>query len=333
VIDSVPLKVLFVTLGVLLLLLQPSSRVHAISNPDTLAIVTIRAYDGLVESGDMVFVVYYTIDYASPPTERATEAFLVRFFSGSTELQSTSPYAYVNNGYSDGVVAFYFSSSQVTDLGLVWEGSYTIKVQGSPGLFVVPPVVSSGSIVWVNRLVTMTRFKEHTIGSARDLEVTWAPLTEPDVILVQETPDGPAFTRIGDDYFTNSIPNLRVIAPDLFSSRVASPAFDDRVHDTTYSEGLQTFWDGTSFGRNFDTWANLLGMNRLLLTTLLLIAFNLFVAYISVLILQQTSFAPLTVAVIFPVGAYLGMTDMVLAALMAATSVVATVYILFLKRG
>ncbi len=330
---SAPLKAFLVSLVVLTVLLQPSLRALAIANPDSLAIVTIRAYDSLVESGDMTFVVYYVIDYASPPTERATEAFMARFFSGSTELQSTSPYAYVNAGYSDGVMAFYFSSSQVTSLGLVWEGGYTVKVQGSPGLFVLPPVVSSGSIEWVNLLVTRTRFKEHVIDAARNLEVTWAPLTEPDIILVQETPEGPAFTNGGDTYFSNSIPNLRIIAPDLFSSRVAVPSFDDRVHDTTYAQDLQTFWDGTSFGQNFDTWADLLGMNRMLLTTLLLAAFNLFVMYITYAITQQAAFAPLTVAVIFPVGAYLGMTDIVLTALMAATSVIATVYILFLKRG
>lgn len=308
-------------------------KILAISNPDLMEIVIIRAFDSVIEEDDMLFVAYYRIDYETIPTERATEAFIARFIDGTTERQATTPFAFVNQGYSDGVFSFYFSSSDVIDFGLVWEGSYTIRLQGNPSLFPVPTVVNSGSINWTSQLVTLTRFREYILDFARDLEVTWAEFTDPDIALIQETPDGTAFTDNGDTYFTNVIPNLRVIMPTLFSGRIVVPDFTERVHNTTYSQDLQNFWDGTSFGNNFQAWADLLNMNRVLLTTLILVAFNIFVAYVSFVVTQQTAFAPLTVAVLFPIGAWIGMTDMILAALMTTLSVVASAYILYLRRA
>lgn len=305
----------------------------AIANPDEMQLISIRAYESVIETDDMLFVVYYTIDYTSIPSERASEAFLIRFIEGSTELKSATPFAFVNSGYSDGVVSIYFNSAEVATFGLIWENPYTIRLQGSPSLFAVPPVVNSGSIDWTSQLVTKTRFREHTLESARDLEVTWADFTDPDIELVQETPEGTTFTAEGEDYFTNVIANLRVIAPPLFSGRVVTPNFTERTFDTSYSEQLQNFWDGTSFGQNFQTWADLLSVDRLLFTTFLLVLFNLFIAYVAFLVLRSTDFTPLTVAVIFPVGAYIGMTDMILAALMAAAAVIGSVYILYLRRA
>ncbi len=322
----------FILMAMLLVALLPK-QAFAIANPDLLQIVSIRAYNNILEATDMLFMVFYRIDYTSPPTERASEAFLARFMDGAIELQSTTPYAFVNDGYSSGIVSFYFDAEAVIAGSLVWEDPYTVRLQGSPSFFATPPIVNSGSIEWTSPLVTKTRFKEHVIDVARDLEVVWAAYTTPDIIMVQSTPDGILLTLVAEDYFVNSIPDIRIIAPELFSSRTVSPDFVEREFDTTYADDLRTFWDGTSFAENFDTWAALLNMNRMLLTTFILLGFNLLIAYIAFVMTKSPAFTPLTVALIFPIGAYLGMTDMILAALMAAASAVAVSYILFLRRA
>jgi hypothetical protein len=43
--------------------------------------------------------------------------------------------------------------------------------------------------------------------------------------------------------------------------------------------------------------------------------------------------APLTTAIIFPVGAYIGLTDMIFAGLLAVFAIFGMVFILFLRRG
>ncbi len=314
-------------LGVVALFLLSVSSVFAIDSPDSLQLPSTRAYRSVLESGDMLFVVQYNIDYAVVPTTTASEAFLIRFFEASSEYRTTAPYNYHTDGYGEGLASFYFSALDVVTYGLVDEGPYTIRLQGSLSYFTIPPVVNSSSIVWKNALATRIHLDEELLAYATLLEDSWG------TPLVVEVVGGFVLTSAGEYYFMKVIPGARQMAPEIFAGRVVTPSFEERDHDLTYAESLRTFWDDTSFDANFQRWADLLGVSKMLIKTLLLVAFNLLVMLSVTSLTKRPDFAPLTIAVIFPVGALVGMTDMILAGLMAAGSVMGVVFILFLRRA
>ena len=89
--------------------------IYAITNPDALLVPSAQCYGGLVEVGDIGCITHYDIDYASIPTELASEAFLNGFVSSSTTavLRSSTPYVFVNSGYGNGAINIYFSAAEV----------------------------------------------------------------------------------------------------------------------------------------------------------------------------------------------------------------------------
>ncbi|KKK70070.1 hypothetical protein LCGC14_2927660, partial [marine sediment metagenome] len=99
----------------------PANRAQAIAAPTSLELNSIQAFQNTVESNDILFVARYDIDYGSIPTETVTEAFIFRLMNGVTELGSTAPFTYINNGYDEGAIALYFPASQVDLLGITWE--------------------------------------------------------------------------------------------------------------------------------------------------------------------------------------------------------------------
>src|SRR5690606_4453945 len=148
------------------------------------------------------------------------------------------------NGYGEGVFSFYFTPDQVDSLALVHGGPYTVRLQGSPSLFAVPPTINNGSIEWRHQLVTKLRLREDLVRLAQDLEAAWVVDS---VNLIETTPEGNVFTTAGDTYFSNSIPDLRLMIPQLFSGRAVAPRFDEREFDKSYAEQLREFWTGSFF--------------------------------------------------------------------------------------
>src|SRR5690606_5001303 len=167
----------------------------AIDAPDKLEVIEVKGYSGVIEPGDMLITAHYNIEYTVLPTERASEAFLARLLDGTIELQATSPYPFFANGYGEGVFSFYFTPDQVDSLALVHGGPYTVRLQGSPSLFAVPPTINNGSIEWRHQLVTKLRLREDLVRLAQDLEAAW--VAGP-VNLIETTPEGNVFTAAGE---------------------------------------------------------------------------------------------------------------------------------------
>ena len=324
-----------ILLIVILATVVPASKALAIADPDSISIFTINAFQNTVESNDILFIASYTIEYGSIPTETVTEAFMFRLMDGTTELGSTAPFAYINSGYNGGVVALYFSASQVDLLGVTWEDSgYEVRLQGNPSLFASPPVVVNTSIGWNSVLTTKSDLRDLLNGLAIGLELNWIPYTDPDIELLTNTADGNVFTQEGEDYFGNVVPNVRVAAPQLFTGRTALPIITDRTFTLSYRDQLLQFWDTSSIGIALQGAADVFSTPRSLITTLGLVAFN--VAIIMAMVKANPAagrIAPLTTAIILPIGAYVGLTDMVFAALIAMFATFGTVFVLFLRRG
>ena len=84
--------------AVILLVAVSGGRVYAIADPTTISIEDVRAYDGVLRSGDLLLVVEYDLVYASTPTETIDQAYLGRFKRAGTEYASVEPYAYNDKG-------------------------------------------------------------------------------------------------------------------------------------------------------------------------------------------------------------------------------------------
>lgn len=313
----------------------PANRALAITSPNSISILTINAFRNTVESNDILFIASYNIDYTSNPSETVTQAFIFRLMNGVTELGSTAPFSFVNNGYNDGIVALYFSASDVDLIGITWESiSYEVRLQGNPSLFTSPSVVVNSSIKWNSVLTTKSDLRNLLDGFAINLQLNWAQYTTPDIELLTTAAAGNVFTSEGEQYFSNVIPNVRIAASGLFTGRTTLPVVTDRTFTLSYRDQLLQFWDTSSIGTALQGAADVFNTPRSLITTLGLVAFN--VAIIMAMVKANPAagqIAPLTTAIILPIGAYVGLTDMVFAALIAMFATFGTVFILFLRRG
>jgi hypothetical protein len=313
----------------------PANRALAIADPSSIELNSITAFQNTSETNDILFLARYDVNYGSIPTETITEAFIFRLMDGVTELAATAPFSFVNSGYDEGAIAIYFSASQV-DLGsIVWEDpNYEVRLQGNPSVFASPPIIINSSIIWNSVLTTQSDLQDLVIEISRELEINWAPYTDPDIELVSTNAGGNILTQNGEDYWTNVIPNARLAAPNIFAGRTTIPEVTDRTFTLSYRDQLLQFWDTSSVGAALDGVASVFNTPRTLVTTLGLIAFNIFVIFSMVRANPQAGqIAPLTTAIILPVGALIGLTDLVFAALIAMLATFGTVFILFLRRG
>lgn len=244
---SKPLKRIIraITLGVLLTVLCASS-VFAIADPDSPPTVNgVWVYNDLLEDGDCgVFIDYY-LDYAVPPSETATEAYMGVFIDtdGVTQLKSVAPYTFVSSGYGRGIIWIYFSADEVTTYGIdsADEALYDIWLMGNPTLAWPgdPPRTIAGIDYWMpagaNASVLLAL---RVLSMADTLELAWVQ------DMIEETAVGSRLTTTGESYFAASIPNLRLMAPNCFSSAEYSSTLEDLDYYTYFgaviSEGTGT---------------------------------------------------------------------------------------------
>lgn len=112
---------------------------QAVDVPDTAPrIDAAYVYNDVLEDGDVGTLLEYYLDYATPPTQTATETYLAVFVDtdGTTQLKSVAPYTYVNSGYGRGLVWIYFSAAEVTALSIdsADVANYRLWLTGNPTL-------------------------------------------------------------------------------------------------------------------------------------------------------------------------------------------------------
>ena len=109
-----------------------SSSVFAVANPTNISLHTSKVFQNLFETGDMLFVASYDVDYTVEPDESAPETFLINLIDtdGSTLLMSRAI-----NYYQYNVISIYATAAQVASIGLTWGSEYKVRVTGSPAHF------------------------------------------------------------------------------------------------------------------------------------------------------------------------------------------------------
>ncbi|KKN02369.1 hypothetical protein LCGC14_1118430 [marine sediment metagenome] len=316
---------------VLLAVLSVGKTVRAIADPDTLVILQVTAYRGPINSTDILYLIVYNISYGSIPTEPTSDTFIGRISTvAGAELQSTTPIPFNDNGYGEGVFSFYFTEDEVENLGFAWEESLTITLQGNPSAFPLPPTIETSSITFRNQFTTEFSLQSDLILAASNLEVAWVANL---VSLITAAGSNVFFDLAGEEYFQRTITNVNLMVPKLFQGARATPLFEelDRDFDQSYRDQLLTFWDGTYIGDQGDQFADTWGVERITLFTMIWLAMVGLIAAQAMKVLGRPDFAMLIFVVCIPIGAFVGMVDLVAAGLITFFFGLVTAYMFFYR--
>ncbi len=210
--------------------LMPIVVLAAIPTPDTFVVTEVEAFRGVIESDDQLYVVQFSLDFASNPAESAQEAVLFRLRDAAGgELATTAPFAFVDDGWIDGVVSFYFSAADAP----AWQGAFDVQMIGNPSLeweagdpwFAIndTPTFADNTGQIPGRIRAIGNALEDTFG----------------IDLIEKVAGVDKLTTDGETYFETVIPLLRQIAPDLFSAKTENPVFGDRTFTQTYADTVQ----------------------------------------------------------------------------------------------
>ena len=219
--------------------------VFAIADPDSPTnIGIVEAYESVLEAGDLGVLLDFYIDYATLPTESATEAYEVVFVDtdGTTPLKTVVPYSLLYNGYHEGLAWIYFSAAEVTADTIVVANMalYTVEVNGNAALVWVPgpapPSTSDTIDTWNTTGDPNVLLAVDVLAYATNREADWS------LDMIRGTTVGNKLSTYGEQYFENVIANARLAAPNAFYDDVVSPIVEEIDYTTTFGA---TMTDGT----------------------------------------------------------------------------------------
>ncbi len=249
-------KLLYAALLAVVLLLSIPSYAYA----DTHQVLSAKAFRNLLEEDDFCVIFHYKITHDIAPAYPANRYYHFRLMSpdGLTQLGATAPYPYFDNGYGEGAAAFYFSAAEFTALGLVWEDSYIVRIEGNPELHPAPPVVTYAlGISDYSQLLTQaenrTLLGNYVLDIADSLEIDWA------VALVYSSELGHILNSTGESYFRGTIPGIQYMAPQIFSVQINVPAPTPRAWGTGQADAYKARFSGTWVGDALDGASGLFG--------------------------------------------------------------------------
>lgn len=238
-------------LVVLLAALTPGVA-RAIADPDTRSIVAARGYGDVLETGDILLVIWYHVDYNTLPSETARQSFLGRYVDDSGQpMREAAPYVYVRSGYGQGVVSVYFNAADASSRAITHGESAQASLVGNPGLFASPWMLTT-AVTWRTRgSQAMLEDDIADIADALEQRSEWSTVN-----LISVLSGHRVLASAGEDYFENAIPNLRRMAPNLFSTSLASADFIERTYSQSYVQTLENTFSSTRFDNIFASWAS-----------------------------------------------------------------------------
>lgn len=298
--------------------------------PTSMTIDSTYAYRNLKESGDMLFLTEYHVNYPAGayPTELANQTVILRLMDGSTELSNAQPYCYFSNGYQGGVVSFYFSAAQVTALSIVWGNSYTVALTGNPLISwtggVTPIASPEGITVWYGTSPVITSTSGQRSGlSSRILALGLALGQEWGVCLIAPQGSNNYLSNAqttstaggyGEAYFPFTISYLRDMAPSIFLAQTQAPVFPT----SNPGNANQVAVEGQLVGSPLDVTpaATIFGVSRMFVSTIMVLAgCMMFIVFASRKEPGFGRYATLVAAVVVIFGAAAGGASMLLPAI------------------
>ncbi|KKQ36814.1 MAG: hypothetical protein US53_C0036G0006 [Candidatus Woesebacteria bacterium GW2011_GWA1_37_7] len=320
---------LLAILAVIALALLPSQAL-AINPPDlinTISVVDVYGgTSGILVPGDQLYIIYYIIDYITNPPENINAAYLARIVNGGTDYGQTKPIASWQSGYNHGIISLYLAPPATTN----WGAASDVRLEGNPVLAWVgaPPLVTwtlisnswtSGGSVYANKLNVANRI----VTIAGMLETFWG------INMIDSYPDGSQ--RLSDlngvPYFTNAIPNLYSMAPQIFPSGISTPDVATKAFSKSLeadSEIAGTYIDNIFQGQPF-------GITPMFGKMLLLFFMVGLAGYSITRITGETKPGLYGAIPVLLIGVFMGFGLKLFIALLAMFIMLAVAYLLFLK--
>ncbi len=326
----------------------------AISQPSSISAERADAYKGVIESGDVLFVLKFDIVYTNCntsvttgcPTDSITDAYLMNVIDddegtpcdlSTDHFRSVAPTestAAGFNGYNAGIAAVYLTAAEVSngtpDDIRVDEACHALEIEGNPALFGLPPS-DEIAVSWQTSAVVTAALRIR----AGELEDNW----NIDMIVS----GGKKLTTIGADYFEAAIPNLRIIAPDLFDDNIINPEpnLSDFTNQMTYRDALLNFWDsdndpatestGASFEAQFALLETTYNIPELLWKTAIALIITGAAIYAVAQSTGRMDVGLLAFPVAFPIMILMGMGALEVIAIIAFMATLWLSYVIFLK--
>jgi len=219
-----------------------------IDSPDsTPTIESKKAYRNILETGDMLIIVYANIPYSSEPEIAVDDAFIWRVRDGDTLLGCAVGYPYNSNGYGYNVYAFYFSADDAP----TWGEAYTLRLSGTPYAF--EDIPEYNFTLQGNDYSNLTdsddvkaELASDILTIATDLDNKWALETGYSLLLEVET--GTVLSIYGEAFFRGAVYGIQALAPSLFRLQYLDMDAEDREWSETYINELEAQWNETWVG-------------------------------------------------------------------------------------
>jgi hypothetical protein len=244
-------KILFCLIVVMIPLFNTIPVLAISTSPTTITINHVYAYENALELNDMLFWADYTT-----PTEAISSAYNLRLVDSSgTEIKSKAPYAYFQNGFSQGLCAIYFTAAEVVSESLTWgsvlyymrlDGNPTASWSGGGSIPSASPIVSS-SFSWKTTTTvgaTQALIEPDILVEAQSLQTKWASTS---YILITSVLGASKLSNTGEAYFGNVLPTLSALAPDVLLSATETLNIipDPTLPTDTYSTGTIAVTNGS----------------------------------------------------------------------------------------
>jgi len=206
----------------------------SIASPDTLQIQEVLVYENCREAGDQLYLITEYIHYDTEPDESAEDLFILRLLdAGNNEIASAKPYAFYNDGYDLGVMAFYLNAASAPD----YEASLTVQLTGDPlaDWTSSVPVVTTDGLTWTTGEITDMRqiVSTRIVTLASMLEQAWT--TE----MIAVSQGTTILSDTGAAYFLRVVPYLSTVAPYAIGQYTFTPDYpEEDVTENDYEDSV-----------------------------------------------------------------------------------------------
>ncbi len=218
----------------LVFFLGGSGPAYALGNISNMSIMEVTAFQNQWVPGDQLFIIEYNMDYQVQEGDHAATLFQATMsYTTDSELIQLRPIVYFNHS----IISLYLP----VDKAVVWGvPAYTFTVEGRSYYW---PNLSEGvtkaswtaNCTWKTGVIPTSRtyLRYYCLQAAtalsRDEEWYSTPLLDD-----AET----RFSSEGEVFFNNVIPDLGYVCPDLFTSAMYIPVYEDYPYDATYEQSL-----------------------------------------------------------------------------------------------
>lgn len=313
-----------IILALLAVLLIATPAYADTADPDSTPTVDkINIYRNLLETGDWLVLVYANIPYATPPSTPVTQTFIWRLMDTDnvTEKASTVGTNYNDDGYGYNVYSMYLTADNATGMTYGGAVSYTIRLSGNPAVFDTPPVynysVNAGDYSTETAgTAIQAELAARILALAGDLDSKWGLPAAYSLLTQNET--ATVLSVYGEAFFRGAIHGLQAMAPRAFSVVIRAIDIDPRAWSENYTADLTTQWSGTWVETAQEAGKVLFGTDWDLLSMIILLAMCGGLMVGNVMITGDHWNGFIDVAILWVIGARLGMYDLGFLILIAA---------------